>query len=313
MLPGPPSRNNFGSIDLSSSGLLAFPSGSSISVVDSRSLQLISTIPLPPPSSPSSNSSSSLSPFITSIRWTPLPLHRDLLSTEPSSHLLLAAADRHGRIALLDFRLKSVLLWFDQDPNPKCGIQDLCWVLSRPDSYILASIAGPSSLSLYSITSSARCFFKYDASPEFLSCIRRDPFDSRHFCVLGLKGFLLSIKVLGETEDDVAIKELHIPADCSELLRLERDAAGGSSSSAPASAVYPLYCVKFAFSPQWRHIIFVTFPRELVVFDLQYETALFSTALPRGGKFLDVLPDPNNELLYCAHLDGRLSIWRRKE
>ncbi|XP_021634010.1 WD repeat-containing protein 11 isoform X3 [Manihot esculenta] len=312
MLPGPPSRNNFGSTDLSSSGLLAFPSGSSISVVDSRSLQLISTIPLPPPS-PSSNSSSSLSPFITSIRWTPLPLHRDLLSTEPSSsHLLLAAADRHGRIALLDFRLKSVILWLDQDPHPKCGVQDLCWILSRPDSYVLASISGPSSLSLYSITSPVRCFFKYEASPEFLSCIRRDPFDSRHFCVLGLKGFLLSIKVLGETEDDISKKELHIPTDCVELARLERDAAGGSS--APASAVYPLYSVKFAFSPQWRHIIFVTFPRELVVFDLQYETSLFSTALPRGcGKFLDVLPDPNNELLYCAHLDGRLSIWRRKE
>ncbi|KAF2310619.1 hypothetical protein GH714_015563 [Hevea brasiliensis] len=246
MLPGPPSRNNFGSIDLSSSGLLAFPSGSSISVVDSRSLQLISTIPLPPPSSPSSNSSSSLSPFITSIRWTPLPLHRDLLSTEPSSHLLLAAADRHGRIALLDFRLKSVLLWFDQDPNPKCGIQDLCWVL-------------------------------------------------------------------GETEDDVAIKELHIPADCSELLRLERDAAGGSSSSAPASAVYPLYCVKFAFSPQWRHIIFVTFPESWWCSICSTRRPFLARHCHEGGKFLDVLPDPNNELLYCAHLDGRLSIWRRKE
>jgi hypothetical protein len=69
-----------------------------------------------------------------------------------------------------------------------------------------------------------------------------------------------------------------------------------------------------AFSPQWRNILFVTFPRELVVFDLKYETVLFSAALPRGcGKFLDVLPDPNNELLYCAHLDGKLSIWRRKE
>lgn len=120
--------------------------------------------------------------------------------------------------------------------------------------------------------------------------------------------------MLGETENDVAIKELHIRTDSSELVKLERDTAGGSSSPAPASAAFPLYSVKFVFSPQWKHIVFVTFPRELVVFDLRYETALFSTALPRGcGKFLDVLPDPNNELLYCAHLDGRLSIWRRKE
>ncbi|KAL5547799.1 hypothetical protein UlMin_003030 [Ulmus minor] len=319
MLPGPPSRNNFGSADLSSSGLLAFAAGSSISVVDSRSMQLVSTVPMPPPTSAANaSSSSSLSPFVTSVRWTPLTLRRDLLSTETSSsHLLLAAGDRQGRIALLDLRLRTPVLWFESDP-PRIGIQDLCWVQSRPDSYLLAAISGQSFLSLYS-TSTGRCVWKYDAGNEFLSCLRRDPFDARHFCVIGLKGFLLSVKVLGETENDVVLKELQIPTDCTELLKLERDASNGgassssSSSSSPASSAFPLYMVKFAFSPQWRHILFVTFPRELVVFDLQYETALFSASLPRGGKFLDVLPDPNNELLYCCHLDGKLSTWRRKE
>ncbi|XWS70717.1 hypothetical protein CRYUN_Cryun03dG0071500 [Craigia yunnanensis] len=322
MLPGPPSRNNFRSADLSPSGLLAFASGSSVSVVDSRSLQLVTTIPLPPPSSclsssSPSNSSFSLSPFVTSVRWTPLPLGRDLLSTEPSSsHLILAAADRHGRISLLDFRLRSIILSIDPpDPSSKSGIQDLCWAQARPDSFLLASLRGPSYLSLYN-TSSSRCIFKYDASPEYLSCIRRDPFDSRHLCIIGLKGFLLSIKVLGETEDDIALKELQIRTDCTELLKQEKDAAaaGGSSSSSPASAVFPLYAVGLAFSPLWKHVIYVTFPRELVVFDLKYETTLFSAALPRGcAKFLDVLPDPNQELVYCAHLDGKLSIWRKKE
>ncbi|XP_062078101.1 uncharacterized protein LOC133782749 [Humulus lupulus] len=311
MLPGPPSRSNFGSADLSSSGLIAFAAGSSISVVDSRSMQLVATVPMPPPAS---NSSSSLSPFVTSIRWTPMPLRRDLLTTEPSSsHLFLAAADRQGRIALIDLRLRSPVLWFESD-TARLSVQDLCWVQARPESYLLAAISGPSSLSLYN-TTTGRCVWKYDASPEFLSCIRRDPFDARRFCVMGLKGFLLSVKVLGETENDVVIKEFQIRTDCTELQKLERDAAnGGTSSSSPASALFPLYMVKFAFSPQCRHIVFVTFPKELVVFDLQYETVLFSTALPRGcGKFLDVLPDPNNGFLYCAHLDGKLSTWRRKE
>ncbi|KAL5769027.1 hypothetical protein ACOSQ2_015810 [Xanthoceras sorbifolium] len=310
MLPGPPSRNNFGSADLSPSGLLAYSSGSSISILQSPSLQLISTFPLPPPTI----TSNSLSPFLTAVRWTPSTLRRDLLSTEPStSHLLLAAGDRHGRIALIDFRLRSVVLWLDPDPNPKPGVQDLCWIVSRPDSYLLAAINGASTLSLYNTTTSASCIWKYDASPEYLSSIRRDPFNSRHFCVIGLKGFLLSVTVLGPKEDEIVIKELQIPTDYTELLKLEKELSASSSSS-PASALFPLYMVKFAFSPQWRHIIFVTFPRELVVFDLQYETTLFAASLPRGcAKFLDVLPDPDNELLYCAHLDGRLSIWRRKE
>ncbi|CAE6074452.1 unnamed protein product [Arabidopsis arenosa] len=307
-LPGPPSRNNFGSADLSPSGLFAFASGSSVSVVDSRSLQLVSTIPLPPPPG-------ALSPFVTSVRWIPLPLPRDLLSTEPSaSHLLLAVADRHGRVALVDFHLRSVVLWLNPSSDPKLGIQDLCWVQARQDSHVLAAISGSSFLSLY--TTSGGLFWKYDAGTEILSCLRRDPYDSRHFCVLGLKGFLLSVKVLGDTENDVVIQEMQIKTDFSELLRLEREAAsnGNSSSSSPASAAFPLYLARFAFSPHWKNILFVTFPRELLVFDLQYETPLSTTPLPRGcAKFLDVLPDPNKELLYCAHVDGRLSIWRRKE
>ncbi|CAH8267246.1 unnamed protein product [Arabidopsis lyrata] len=310
-LPGPPSRNNFGSADLSPSGLFAFASGSSVSVVDSRSLQLVSTIPLPPPPG-------ALSPFVTSVRWIPLPLPRDLLSTEPSaSHLLLAVADRHGRVALVDFHLRSVVLWLNPSSDPNLGIQDLCWVQARQDSHVLAAISGSSFLSLY--TSSGGLFWKYDAGMEILSCLRRDPYDSRHFCVLGLKGFLLSVKVLGDTENDVVIQEMLIKTDFSELLRLEREAASNgnsssSSSSSPASAAFPLYFARFAFSPHWKNILFVTFPRELLVFDLQYETPLSTTPLPRGcAKFLDVLPDPNKELLYCAHVDGRLSIWRRKE
>ncbi|XP_023633629.1 WD repeat-containing protein 11 isoform X2 [Capsella rubella] len=310
-LPGPPSRNNFGSADLSPSGLFAFASGSSVSVIDSRSLQLVSTIPLPPPPG-------ALSPFVTSVRWIPLPLPRDLLSTEPSaSHLLLAVADRHGRVALVDFHLRSVVVWLNPSSDPKLGIQDLCWVQARQDSHVLAVISGSSFLSLY--TTSGVLFWKYDAGTEILSCLRRDPYDSRHFCVLGLKGFLLSVKVLGDTENDVVIHEMQIKTDFSELLRLEREAAinGNSSSSpssSPASAAFPLYFARFAFSPHWKNILFVTFPRELLVFDLQYETPLSTMPLPRGcAKFLDVLPDPNKELLYCAHVDGRLSIWRRKE
>ncbi|CAN8287938.1 unnamed protein product [Cochlearia groenlandica] len=315
-LPGPPSRNNFGCSDLSPSGLLALASGSSVSVVDSRSLQLVSTIPLPPPSN-----GGSLSPFVTSVRWIPLPLPRDLLSSDPSSsHLLLAVADRHGRVALVDFHLRSVVLWLNPSSDPKLGIQDLCWVQSRHDSHVLASISGSSFLSIYSTSHHGGVFWKYDSSgTDVLSCVRRDPFDSRHFCVLGLKGFLLSIKILGDTENDVVIQEMRIKTDFSELLRLEKEAdsngnSSSSSSSSPASAAFPLYFARFAFSPHWKNILFVTFPRELLVFDLQYETALSAMPLPRGcAKFMDVLPDPNKELLYCAHVDGRLSIWHRKE
>lgn len=119
--------------------------------------------------------------------------------------------------------------------------------------------------------------------------------------------------MLGESEDDVVLQELQIRSDSSELVKLEKDLGGLSSTTSPASAIFPTYPVKCAFSPEWRHILFVSFPRELVVFDLQYETTLFGATLPRGGKFMDILPDPNSELLYSVHLDGKLSTWRRRE
>lgn len=116
---------------------------------------------------------------------------------------------------------------------------------------------------------------------------------------------------MGEYDDNVVIKEFQIPNDSKELEKLEKNATTASTS--PVLAVFPRYVTRFAFSPLWRHLLFVTFPRQLVVYDLQYRTILFSSALPRGcGKFLDILPDPANDWLYCAHLDGKLSSWRRK-
>lgn len=174
---------------------------------------------------------------------------------------------------------------------------------------ILAAITGPSTLSLFN-GSTGRCVWKYDASPEYFSCIRRDAFDSRRICAIGLKGFLLSLLHVGDSEESVVIKELQIRTDSTELAKLERDFTG---AAAPASAAFPLHVARFAFSQLWRHILFVTFPRELVVFDLQYECVIFASSLPRGcGKFLDVLPDPSNEWIYCAHVDGKLSTWKRK-
>ncbi|KOM56522.1 hypothetical protein LR48_Vigan10g241400 [Vigna angularis] len=74
MLPSPPNRNNFGSVDLSLHSLFAFPSGSSISIVDTRSMQLLTSFPIPPrlhsslPLSPPSAGH----PFLSTATFSPL-------------------------------------------------------------------------------------------------------------------------------------------------------------------------------------------------------------------------------------------------
>lgn len=97
-----------------------------------------------------------------------------------------------------------------------------------------------------------------------------------------------------------------------ELQRLEKDVS--APAPAPALAAFPLFAARLCFSPLWRHILYAMYPRELVVFDLNYSTALSVASLPRGfGKFSDVMADTDLDLLYCTHADGKLSIWKRKE
>ncbi|WOK98642.1 hypothetical protein Cni_G07354 [Canna indica] len=319
VLPGPPSRSNGGSADCSPAGLFAYGAGSCVVVVDPRSMQLVCILPMPP--SAAATTHASLAPFVTAVRWTPQFLLRDLsFYDDPStSHLRLAAGDRQGRIAIWDLRSRQVLLWLDLDAasssgSGRLGIQDMCWI--RSDSWLLAAIHGPSLIVLWD-ASDGRCLWKYDTSPEYLSCIRRDPFDSRHFCTLGLRGFLLSaIAHSGKDGGDVSLQEhriVGIADSLSYLQKLEKESSSSSTSS-PAHAVFPLFFARLCFSLTWRSILLVTFPKELIVFDLQYGTTLSSTPLPRGcSKFMDLMSDPDLDLQYCVHLDGKLSIWKRKD
>ncbi|KAK9169206.1 hypothetical protein Syun_001346 [Stephania yunnanensis] len=51
----------------------------------------------------------------------------------------------------------------------------------------------------------SKCFLRYDASLEFFSCLRRDPFDSCHLCT-----FIHSVKLVGDNKEGVVAKEVQI-------------------------------------------------------------------------------------------------------
>nr|CAB3448800.1 unnamed protein product [Digitaria exilis] len=311
MLPGPPGRGNGGCIDLSPAGLLAHGAGSSVVVSDPRSMQLLCVLPMP---------SAALASFVTAVRWAP-PAPSSLAGNDDDDErrpLRLAAGDRHGRIAVWDARARAVLCWLSLDeargvaPGSSGGVQDICWV-QRDSGWLLASIHGPSLLCIWDTANNPRVLWMFDAAPEYLSCLRRDPFDARHLCAIGLRGFLLS--AIARHESDISLQEHRVTCgagDVADLQKLEKEIA--APAPAPALAAFPQFATRICFSPLWRQILFVTFPRELMVFDLSYSTALSVSPLPRGfGKFSDVMADPDLDLLYCTHIDGKLSIWRRKE
>lgn len=326
MLVGPASKENGGSSDCSSHGLLAYGAGSSIVILDIRSMQLVTILPMPSPGS----TAFLPAPFVTAIRWIPEGIQRDLTQEFSKAHLRLAVGDRQGRIAIWNVGSGEVTTWLTLEADKgKLGIQDLTWVYGNP--WVLIAIHGTSMVAIWD-TSSARCIWRFDASPEILGCISCDPFDSRQACVIGLKGVILSIYLGGLLEADITLKRYQLSVAEERTVAAsgkgvgalaDRDPGskeGGNASGGtfgvqnPALALSPGNNTKCLFSPTSRGILYIMFPREIFVFDLQFGNPLSNVGLPRGcGKLLDLVAVVDGEILYCAHVDGKLTAWKKKE
>lgn len=324
VLPAPASKENGGASHCSSHGLFAYAAGSSVVVIDVRSMQLVSVLPMPAPRSTPSSSA----PYVTAVQWTPEGVTRDLTNDGQSMHLRLAAGDRQGRIAIWDVGLGEVVTWLgvEQEKN-RLGVQDVRWVFGHP--WLIMAIHGPSLVALWD-PGSGRCLWKFDAAPEVLAFMRCDPWDARQVCLLGLKGLLLSIFIAGPADGEVSVKQYPLgtieersttgSAAGSDREKAGKDGSSGGSSSgsssagAPALASAPGVYVRCLFSERTKGLLYIMHPREIIVFDLHFFLPLGSTGMPRGcGKLLDLFALVDDEIIYCAHIDGKISAWRRKE
>ncbi|KAH7442491.1 hypothetical protein KP509_03G091500 [Ceratopteris richardii] len=327
MLVAPAVKENNGSCHCSSHGLLAYGAGSSIVIIDVRSMQLVTVLPMPSPGTTAFQPA----PFVTSVQWTPEGLQRDLTQESPISHLKLAVGDKQGRISIWNISTGEICTWLGfEGERAKLGIQDMCWVGGQP--WFLIVIHGPSLISLWD-TSSGRSVWRLDATPEILGCIKCDPFDARQVCVIGSKGLVLSLQITGLSEVDVVVKqyqlnilEERVSSAVSVSVKSNggsadrdsgKDAVSGSSAGSSTTANQTSGSLvgnnpKCLFSTNSRGILFIMFPREFFVFDLQFGTMLSSSGLPRGcGKLLELIA-VDGDILYCAHMDGRLTVWRKK-
>ncbi|MCO5554087.1 hypothetical protein L7F22_007613 [Adiantum nelumboides] len=327
MLVAPAVRENNGSCHCSSHGLLAYGAGSSIVIVDVRSMQLVTVLPMPSPGTTAFQPA----PFVTSVQWTPEGLQRDLTLESPTAHLRLAVGDKQGRIALWNVGTGEISTWLGLEAERgKLGIQDMCWVYGQPWSLI--AIHGNSLISLWD-TNTGRSIWRLDATPEVLGCVKCDPFDARQVCVIGSKGLVLSLHIGGILGVDVMVKryQLNVAEEGGNSVvpasgkvnggSTDRDLGrdGGNATCASSSAVVnqisaPLMGnnIKCLFSTNSRGIMYIMFPREFFVFDLEFGTMLSNAGLPRGcGKLLELVA-VEGDVLYCAHKDGRLTAWRKK-
>jgi WD40 repeat protein len=331
MLVGPAAKENNGSSHCSSHGLLAYGAGSSIVIVDVRSMQLVTVLPMPCAGSTAFQAA----PFVTAIQWNPEGLQSDLLGESATSNLRLAVGDRQGRIAIWNVANGEISTWLSLEADKgRLGIQDVCWVYGQP--WLLLAIHGTSLVSLWD-TATGRSIWRLDASPEVLSCVKCDPFDARQVCIVSAKGLLLSIYIGGLLEFDISVKrhQLNVAEERGGSTSISgagkgsnttitgdvgKDGVSGLGMSYSANSAGTSQTLlsgnnsRCLFSTTSRGILYITFPRELFVFDLRFGAVLSNSGLPRGcSRFLDLVANADGDVLYCAHADGKLTAWLRKQ
>ena len=68
-------------------------------------------------------------------------------------------------------------------------------------------------------------------------------------------------------------------------------------------------CLQIAFSRSYRHHLFIVYPREIVIMDIEIKQAVGSIHLERNNSaFHHVMPCSQRDVLYCLHENGCVSI-----
>ena len=171
ILLGPPSRENGGCTQCSEKGLQVYRVGRTIVIIETRSMQPVSVLPMPPPSS----SPLLPAPFVTSLQWTPQSIQKNITQELSTAHLRLAMGYRQGWIVVWDTGSRQVTHQMNFESNKgKLGIQDVCrGRCMRTESQFFMAIHGSSLLAIWNMQS-ARCIWKYDAAPHILVSISCD-------------------------------------------------------------------------------------------------------------------------------------------
>ena len=202
-------------MDCSPQGVVAYSCGPLIPIVDAATMQVVQT--LQPPLS-----NSRPPPPVTALKFQAHTFERDSARPPP---LLLAAGDRDGGITVWEalreevvhaLRLPESLL-----PDPPSSsstssssardyghasagtgvhagsVVALQWVFGRP--WLLAAVYWPSVAVVWDVAGdAARVAWHHEVSSgEQLIGVQCDPHDTRHVCVMGSRGLLLSVRVTG--------------------------------------------------------------------------------------------------------------------
>ncbi|GLI63491.1 hypothetical protein VaNZ11_006473, partial [Volvox africanus] len=343
VLPCPATKSNQGAADLLETQLFAYGVGSSIAIVEVQELQLACLL-----------QGGHRNHAVTSVKWCPDCHSRDLKSH--GSHLRLASGDAAGGVVVWSLlsggivnRLEDHFVVRDHirtvargrdvpgvsvssvgaaningsaggggGPGGGAGgggggsaavgegaVAGLAWVMSS--AAVLAVLLSPGLLLLWDTKGGAILWKRALPAPDVWQGLQVDPLDCRYLAVSSNQGAL-------------ELLTLEDPAGGRVEMRTHRLAPGGAATSSPSHngvVFYPHFCAT-------RGLLFLLFPREIVVYDTELSTPVASRPLPPGcAPFSAILggygsgvsagtgDEGGCDCLYVGHVDGGLSVFVR--
>ncbi|GLC70526.1 hypothetical protein PLESTF_000996000 [Pleodorina starrii] len=336
VLPCPATKANQGAADLLETQLFAYGVGSSVAVVEVHELQLACLLQGGHRNHP-----------VTSVKWCPDCHSRDLKSH--GSHLRLASGDSAGGVVVWSLlsggviarledhfavkdHIRAVARGRDTAGGPggggggggggassggggggggiggsgggggggEGGVAGLAWVMSS--SAVLAVLLSPGLLLLWDTKGGAVLWKRALPAPDVWQGLQVDPLDCRSLAVVSGQGGLALVSL-----DDPAAERVG--------LRTTRLLGVGSGGSFQGGASF---CAT-------RGLLFLLFPREIIVYDTELGTPVASRPLPPGAPpFSSLLgvygsgvsggtgDEGGCDCLYVGHVDGGVSVFVRQ-
>eukprot|EP00054_Salpingoeca_dolichothecata_P029077 m.225827 g.225827 ORF g.225827 m.225827 type:complete len:1145 (-) comp26390_c0_seq9:52-3486(-) len=277
-VPGGLHPLNKAAIDWGWQGFIAYGSHASVVIVEPETFQVVQTL------------HHHKAP-ITKIKW-----ERDLAAhnLHRPYGLRLVSGDSTGKLVVWDAISGHPLLQCSEGGKGKPGkqVQDLAWIVpsenkdASPRGYIL-SLHYPSPLILWSVDK-GQPVWKVDFGDKLFS-FALDPFCSSRMVVMTHHALLLV--------DDFSTEK--VPSPLKQKYQIANEESSGKSESESFRAL---------FSPVDEHQLFLVFPKEILIMDLEIKQTINAIGLERGmSPFVSVAPCTTTNMLHCLHANGCIS------
>ncbi|XP_067952067.1 WD repeat-containing protein 11-like [Watersipora subatra] len=300
-------EQNKGALAWSETGLIAYGANTLVAVVNSNSMQHVTSL----------NGHKSC---VTKLCWAPSSLPRDV----SSSNLYLASADVSGVIMIFDVNAGSMLHKLSELDRP---VSDLELFYPNSTDLALLSLHQPALLVLCNAITGEQFWKKSFADP--MIAFSRDPFNSTCVILNGgtfvqyVKDFAtdhspsdgqkLQLITNGETVSDFSRMEKNKkPAEAanqSVLILNESPASVKSGSTDPPLS----QLMKIQFHKTRRDTLLLVYKQDLQLVDMEIRQTVATISLDRSTcPFVDVYPCWSRDVIYCLHDNGTVVLRLRK-